>query len=36
MKTGEARWPDTVTHALENIGTTEAHVIAVELKKPIK
>lgn len=36
MKTGEARWRDAVTHAVENIGTTEAHVIAVELKKPIK
>ena len=36
MKTGEARWRDAVTHAVENIGTTEAHVVAVELKKPIK
>ena len=36
MKTGEARWRDPVTHAVENIGTTEAQVIAVELKKPVK
>lgn len=36
MKTGEARWRDPITHAVENIGTTEAQVIAVELKKPAK
>ena len=36
MKTGEARWRDPVTHAVENVGTTEAQVIAVELKKPAK
>ena len=36
LKTGEARWRDAVTHAVENIGTTEAHVVAVELKKPTK
>ena len=36
LKNGEARWRDAVTHAAENIGTTEAHVIAVELKKPAK
>ena len=34
IKKGEARWRDPLTHAVENIGTTEAHVIAVELKKP--
>jgi len=33
LKNGEARWRNAVTHAAENIGTTEAHVIAVELKK---
>jgi quercetin dioxygenase-like cupin family protein len=32
VKAGEARWSDPVTHAIENIGTTEAHVIVVELK----
>ena len=31
-KAGEARWSDPVTHANENIGTTEGHVIVVELK----
>lgn len=36
IKAGEARWRNAVTHAVENIGTTEAHVIAVELKKPAK
>ena len=36
IKTGEARWRDAVTHAAENIGTTDAHAIAVELKKPLK
>jgi beta-alanine degradation protein BauB len=36
IKAGEARWRDAVTHAAENIGATEAHVIAVELKKPAK
>jgi len=34
MKTGEARWREPVTHAAENIGNSEAHVIALELKKP--
>ena len=33
IKNGEARWRDAVTHAVENIGTTEAHVVAVELKR---
>ena len=31
---GEAHWRNPVTHALENIGTTEAHALAVDLKKP--
>jgi len=35
-KAGEARWADAVTHANENVGTTEAHVIVVELKEPAK
>ena len=35
MKTGEVRWRDAVTHAAENIGDTEAHAVAVELKKPV-
>jgi hypothetical protein len=30
---GEAIWRDPVTHALENTGKTEAHAIAINLKK---
>ena len=33
VKAGEARWRDKVTHAAENIGTTQARTLAVELKK---
>ena len=33
---GEAHWRNPVTHAIENIGTTEAHALAVDLKKPCK
>ncbi|HET8669621.1 MAG TPA: hypothetical protein VFM05_03055 [Candidatus Saccharimonadales bacterium] len=33
---GEARWRNPVTHAMENIGNTEAHALAVELKNPFK
>lgn len=36
IKAGEAHWREPVTHAIENIGTTEARAIAVELKKPVK
>ncbi len=35
-KAGEARWAEAVTHANENTGATEAHVIVVELKEPVK
>ena len=31
---GEVHWRNPVTHALENIGTTEAHALAVDVKKP--
>jgi quercetin dioxygenase-like cupin family protein len=31
---GEAHWRNPVTHALENIGTTEAHALAIDVKKP--
>ena len=31
--TGEAIWRDPVTHAVENIGKTEAHALAIDLKK---
>ena len=30
---GETIWRDSVAHALENIGDTEAHAFAIELKK---
>jgi beta-alanine degradation protein BauB len=36
MKAGEAHWREAVTHAAENIGNTEAHAIALELKKAFK
>lgn len=29
---GEVLWRDAVTHSAENVGTTEAHYYAVELK----
>jgi quercetin dioxygenase-like cupin family protein len=31
---GETYWREPVTHMAENVGDTEAHAIAVELKKP--
>ena len=31
---GDVLWRDAVTHSGENIGTTEAHYYAVELKEP--
>lgn len=32
-KAGEVSWSGPVTHAVENIGTADQHVIVVELKK---
>ncbi len=32
-KAGEVTWSGPVTHAVENIGTTDQHVIVIELKK---
>jgi quercetin dioxygenase-like cupin family protein len=32
-KAGETVWSDAVTHSTENIGTTETHVLVIELKK---
>jgi beta-alanine degradation protein BauB len=32
-KAGELLWSEPVTHAVENIGTTEQHVLVIELKK---
>jgi quercetin dioxygenase-like cupin family protein len=36
VKAGDTRWAEPVTHANENVGTTDAHVIVVELKEPVK
>lgn len=36
VATGETTWRDPVTHAVENIGDTEAHAIAVDLKTPVQ
>jgi hypothetical protein len=32
--TGETIWRDLTTHAVENVGNTEAHAIAIDLKTP--
>ena len=32
LKPGEASWHEAETHASENIGSTDAHVLVVELK----
>lgn len=32
FKAGEARWNEAVTHAVENVGTTEVHLVQTELK----
>lgn len=32
-KAGEVLWSEATTHALENVGTTDQHVIVIELKK---
>jgi hypothetical protein len=31
--TGETIWRDPVTAAVENVGKTEAHAIAIDVKK---
>jgi hypothetical protein len=33
-KAGDVFWRNPITHALENIGNTEVHSLAVELKNP--
>lgn len=33
---GVVFWRDPVTHALENIGETEVHALAVEVQSPCK
>src|SRR5438874_13524850 len=32
--TGETIWRDRTTHAVENVGDTEAHAITIDLKTP--
>jgi quercetin dioxygenase-like cupin family protein len=32
--TGETIWRDPTTHAVENVGDTEAHAIAIDVKTP--
>ena len=32
--TGETIWRDPTTHAVENVGSTEAHAIAIDLRTP--
>jgi quercetin dioxygenase-like cupin family protein len=34
VKAGVAAWSEGVTHAAENVGTTEFHELQIELKKP--
>ena len=36
LKAGQVTWNEGETHASENAGSTEAHVILVELKEPPK
>ncbi len=33
LKNGETRWMDPFSHAAENIGKTETHLILVEFKE---
>jgi quercetin dioxygenase-like cupin family protein len=33
LKTGKALWMEAGSHATENIGKTEAHNLAIEIKK---
>ncbi len=35
-KAGQAGWSEAVTHAAENVGTTELHVLNIELKGAVK
>lgn len=34
--TGETIWREPTTHAVENVGNTEAHAIAIDVKTPGK
>jgi len=33
VKAGQVTWQDPVTHTTENVGTTNAHGLVIELKK---
>ncbi|HEY0783281.1 MAG TPA: cytoplasmic protein [Thermoanaerobaculia bacterium] len=33
LKAGDTLWREPLTHSVENIGTTELHLLLVELKK---
>jgi|SRR3972149_5191829 len=34
VKEGDVIWFDAVTHSAHNVGTTECHLLVVELKEP--
>jgi beta-alanine degradation protein BauB len=36
LHTGQVIWRRETTHALENVGTTAAHLLVVELKVPVE
>jgi len=36
LKAGEVAWREAETHAVENVGNTDAHVLIIELKEPEK
>ncbi len=36
LQTGEVIWRPETTHALENVGLTDAHLLVVELKVPVE
>ncbi len=33
LKAGAVNWREAETHAVENVGTTDSHVLVIELKK---
>ncbi len=33
LKAGAVNWHEAETHAVENVGTTDSHVLVIELKK---
>ena len=33
LKAGAVTWHEAETHAVENVGTTDSHVLVIELKK---